>query len=133
MENWSRNFSEMSVSWSWAGPFYWKTYPFEFLEFQFSHNRVTSQTLLVENSSNRQFENLWGWHRPLYWKNIQLWMTFPVIRSSTWLENWKKIKKKWMNFPLIRFGSWRGKLKFLKHLWVSFPGFTNKGWFSFVF
>ena len=32
-------------------------------------------------------------------------------------------KKNWMSFPWIRSGSWLGKMKFREYFWISFPGF----------
>ena len=74
-----------------------------------------SWTVLLENSSNRQLENLGAWHRPYYWK------THP----DHFMISVKKFE--WMSFPVKWSDSWPEKWKFQKHFWISFPWFDNKG------
>ena len=58
------------ISGTFLRPFYWKTHPSKNHEYPYSFlkNRVVTQTVLLENSSNRHLENSGASHRPFYWK-----------------------------------------------------------------
>ena len=62
--------SYWEISGKFLRPFYWKTHPSKNHEYPyiFLKNRVVTQTVLLENSSNRQLENSGASHRPFYWK-----------------------------------------------------------------
>jgi len=76
LENSSNFFRNFNFG-SWARLFTWKTHPLKNHEYLFIlfENRVMSQAVLLENSSIRK----------MIWKIV--WMSFPVIRSSSFPRN----------------------------------------------
>ena len=59
-----KKFSDISILGSWAGPYYWKTHPYDLHEYLFSFCKI----------SDRELDRITG-------KLIRIWMSFPVIRS----------------------------------------------------
>ena len=80
-------------------------YPLSFFK-----NRVVSYIVLLENSSNRQFENSGASHIPFYWKTHPNLIQMDDLSSKTAImtpPNWN-FEKKWMSFPVKR-PVWRSR------------------------
>ena len=97
LENHPENFSKFQFSGWWARPYHWKTHPSKFYEYLFSFckisghepGRITGKSthiwmcFPVKRSVTHTLEFI----KYYFWLNALFWMSFPVIRSSSFPEN----------------------------------------------